>query len=325
MKKILISEFGDANKLQLAQVEIPSVAEGKVLVQVDYAGVNFIDTYQRQGVPVYNMVLPFTPGMEGAGVVTEVGIGVSDFKVGDKVAWTAALGSYTQFHLIDATKLVKIPAELDTKIAAAAMLQGLTAQYLSDATFPIKPGDVALVHAAAGGTGYLLCQMILARGGKVIASTSTDEKEKLIKKLGIAHIIRYDKEDILTKVKEFTNGIGVNVVYDGVGQKTFDQSILSLKPRGMMVLYGAASGQVPPFDLQRLNAGGSLYITRPTLFHYISELSEYRRRSEELFKLISSGKLEIRIHHTYDLTDSKKAQEDLASGKTSGKLLIKTS
>ena len=309
----------------MTESEKPKPKLNEVLVKVEFAGVNFIDTYQRQGLPSYNLTTPFTPGLEGAGIVEEVGDGVSEFKSGDKVAWCSAIGSYAQFNIISKDKLVKVPDQLDLKIAASIMLQGLTAQYLSHSTFEIKEGDIALVHAAAGGTGRLLCQMILNKGGQVIATTSSDEKKKLVEEIGVKQVIRYDKNDVVEAVKNLTNQVGVNVVYDGVGKNTFDGSLSCLKKRGMMVLFGASSGAVPPFDLQRLNAGGSLYITRPSLFHYISTPEEFRNRSESVFKMIINNELKVNIFKEYKLSETSLAHKDLESGKTFGKLIINTS
>lgn len=322
MKKILISEFGDSSVLQLSDSSIPTPAAGQIVVKVERAGVNFLDIYQRGGAGVYELNLPFTPGVEGAGVVVEIGSDVNYLKVGDRVVWAMALGSYAEYALLPGEKVAKVPEEIDLKIAAAAALQAMTAHYLVNSTYLIKPGDVALVHAAAGGTGNLLCQMILEKGGQVIATTSTSEKEKIIRETGVTEIIRYDSQNVLQEVKNMTEGKGVNVVYDGVGAATFDDSLASLKPRSLMVLFGAASGPVPPFDLQRLNVNGSLFITRPTLANYITNRQELEMRIGEVFKLINDGKLKIRIGREYALAQAGKAQDDLAGRGTVGKLLL---
>jgi NADPH2:quinone reductase len=322
MKKIEVSQFGGPENLILVNSEIPNPGANQVLIKVAVAGVNFIDVYQCQGLPSYNMKVPFTPGLEGAGVVKAIGTGVSEFKVGDQVAWTSALGSYSQYHLVEESKLVRVPAGIDLKIAGSIMLQGLTAHYLSHSTFPINKGDVALVHAAAGGTGRLLCQMILNRGGKVIATTSSASKAASISEIGVTEIIRYDQLNISTEVKRITNGTGVNVVYDGVGKSTFDESLASLKKRGMLVLFGASSGAVPPFEIQRLNSGGSLYLTRPSLFHYTETPAELRERSQSLFEMVAAKKLEIKWHKEYKLDEAGLAHSDITGGKTSGKLVL---
>ena len=322
MKKVLISTFGDSSVLELTQAPIPTPAADQVVVQVERAGVNFLDIYQRGGAGVYGLNLPFTPGVEGAGVVVEIGSGVNYLKVGDRVVWAMALGSYAEYALLPGEKVAKVPDEIDLKIAAAAALQGMTAHYLVNSTYLIKPGDVALVHAAAGGTGNLLCQMILEKGGRVIATTSNSEKEKIIRETGVSDVIRYDSQNVLQEVKNMTDGKGVDVVYDGVGAATFDDSLASLKPRSLMVLFGAASGPVPPFDLQRLNVNGSLFITRPTLANYITNRQELEMRMGEVFKLISNGKLKLRIGREYALAQAGEAQDDLAGRKTVGKLLL---
>ena len=308
--------------MRYVDVEIPSPSPTQVLIKVAAAGVNFIDIYQRMGLPSYNMVLPYTPGLEGAGIIEELGSEVAGFKKGQKVAWVSTLGSYTEYHAVEADKLVLVPDDIDIEISGAVMLQGITAHYLSHSTYPIKPGDVALIHAAAGGTGRLLAQMVRSLGGEVIATTSSDAKAKIIKDIGVTHIIRYDKEDFLAQVKEITGGKGVDVVYDGVGAKTFDQSLQCAKPRGMMVLYGAASGAVPPFELQRLNAAGSLFITRPTIAHHIATKEEYRQRCADIFAAIAQNRLDVRIGKRYGLMEAPQSHDDLFSGQTTGKLLL---
>lgn len=322
MKKIQISHFGDSKVLELVTSDIPAPEPGQVLVKIVAAGVNFLDIYQRQGGGVYNMSLPFTPGVEGAGVIEKIGEGVTHLQKGDMVAWAMALGSYAEYAVFPGEKLVKVPTGIDLTIAAAAALQGATAHYLVNSTFVIKPGHTALVHAAAGGTGNLLCQMILAKGGRVIASTSTDAKEALIRETGVSDVIRYDRASVKDEVKRITGGTGVDVVYDGVGQATFDESLASLKPRSMMVLFGAASGQVPAFDLQRLNASGSLFITRPTLGHYVATREELEMRLGEVFTSIADGSLRVRIGNAYPLGEAARAQDDLAGRGTVGKLVI---
>lgn len=322
MKKIEIAEFGGSEVLQLVDAPIPTPSDTQLLVKVAAAGVNFLDIYQRQGSPIYGLTLPYTPGLEGAGIIAAIGSGVTTLKVGDRVAWAMALGSYAEYLIVEEAKVVTVPQGLDLQEVAAFMLQGLTGHYLTNSTYEIKPGDVALVHACAGGTGSLLAQMILLKGGIVIGTTSSEKKEAIVRELGVQHVIRYDRDDFQDEVKKITNGRGADVVYDGVGAKTFDKSLLCLKPRGMMVLFGAASGPVPPFELQRLNAAGSLFITRPTLAHHVADAAEFKSRSEEAFDLLLSGKLSVRIDQRYILGDAKIAHEDLASAHTSGKLIL---
>jgi len=322
MKKIELAAFGGPETLQLVDAPIPNPTGTQLLIKVAAAGVNFIDIYQRQGAPSYGMTLPYTPGLEGAGIITEVGSEVSEFAVGDRVAWTMSLGSYTEYAIVDQSKVVRVPEGLDLEAVAAFMLQGITGHYLTHSTFPIKPGDVALVHATAGGTGSLIAQLILLRGGVVIGTTSSAEKEALVRELGVKHVIRYDRENFLDEVKKLTQNKGVDVVYDGVGAKTFDQSLLCLKPRGMMVLFGAASGPVPPFELQRLNSAGSLFITRPTIAHHVQDAVEFRSRCADIFDLLLTGKIKVRIDKRYELKDAAQAHRDLASGTTSGKLVL---
>ena len=322
MKKIEIAQFGGSETLQLVDAPIPTPTGTQLLVKVAAAGVNFLDIYQRQGAPIYGITPPYTPGLEGAGVVEAVGSDVTLFKVGDRVAWTMALGSYAEYLIVEQAKVVSVSQGLDLEEVAAFMLQGLTGHYLTHSTYEIKPGDIALVHAAAGGTGSLLAQIILLKGGVVIGTTSTDAKEATVRALGVQHVIRYDSENFLDEVKKITGGRGVDVVYDGVGAKTFDQSLLCLRPRGMMVLFGAASGAVPPFELMRLNAAGSLFITRPTLAHHVADAAEFALRSKAIFDLLLQGKLSVRIDKRYALGDAHAAHDDLASGKTSGKLIL---
>jgi NADPH2:quinone reductase len=285
-----------------------------------FSGVNFIDIYQRQG--IYPMPSPYVPGLEGSGVVTEVGSAVQDFSVGDKVAWPSSLGSYSQIHAVNATSVVKVPEGVSLDVACAAMLQGMTAHYLVASLYEIKPGDTALVHAAAGGVGQLLCQMISNRGATVIGTASTSKKAEIARTAGATHVIRYDTEDVAAKAKELNNGIGVDVVYDGVGQATFEGSLASLKRRGMMALFGGASGMVPAFDLQALSRMGSLFVTRPTLADYIAGPGEMQWRADEIFAELLAGKLNFAIGKTYPLKDAKDAHADLAARKTTGKLLL---
>lgn len=322
MNKIQISQYGDEGVLSVIDSEVPTPAAKDVLVKVAAAGVNFIDTYQRAGLENYQIALPFTPGLEGSGVVESVGDLVLDFKVGDRVAWSTSLGSYAEYVLVPAEKLVNVPEDIDLKIAAAAMLQGLTAHYLISDCFKVLPKQSVLVHAGAGGTGNLLCQLLSAKGANVIATTSTEEKAKIILGSGVNQVIRYDKENTSEKVREMTHGEGVDVVYDGVGAATFEESLKSLKIRGTLVLFGAASGPVPAFDLQKLNSLGSLYVTRPTLAHYTKTRDELTNRANEIFEVIKHKVLEIKIHEEYPLAEAASAHRDLTTRKTSGKLLL---
>ena len=320
MLAIQVDQPGGPEVLKVADLPVPICGPDQLLVELAFSGVNFIDIYQRQG--IYPMPSPYVPGLEGSGVVIEVGSAVSGFTVGDKVAWPSSLGSYSQFHAVAATSVVRVPEGVSLDIACAAMLQGMTAHYLIASLYEVKPGDTALVHAAAGGVGQLLCQMISSRGATVIGTASTAEKAQIASQAGASHVIRYDTEDVASKAKEITNGIGVDVVYDGVGLATFDGSLASLKRRGMMALFGGASGMVPPFDLQVLSRMGSLFVTRPTLADYIVGPGEMQWRADEIFGEHLAGKLNFAIGKTYELKDASVAHSDLAARKTTGKLLL---
>lgn len=293
---------------------------GDLLIRTKAIGVNFIDVYHRQG--VYPLGLPFIPGQDGAGIVEQVGGGVTEFQVGDLVAWPTNLGSYAEYVRVPANRVVKVPVGIAPETACAAMLQGMTAHYLVNSTFKLEKHHTVLIHAGAGGVGQLLLQMAKHIGATTIATVSSEAKVEIAKQAGANHVIRYDKEDVASRVKEIIPA-GVDVVYDGVGKTTFDSSLVSLKPRGMMVLFGGASGQVPPFDLQKLSAGGSLFITRPTLFHYIQSDQELQWRAKEIFELINSGRLNIQIGAEYQLQDAKSAHDALESRQTVGKLILK--
>src|ERR1700759_310068 len=299
----------------------PEPQPGHVVVQVAAAGVNFMDIYQRQGVGGYKPAeFPVVQGAEGAGTVTAVAPDVTEFSVGDRVAWAGVPRSYAEQAAIPAARAVPVPDGVSLDIAAAVMLQGITAHYLCVSTYPVREGDIAVVHAAAGGVGLLLTQMVKRRGGVVVGTTSGGEKTELALRAGADHVVGYDRfRDI---VDDATDGAGAHVVYDGVGKDTFEDSLAALRPRGMMVLYGAASGQVPPLDPQRLNSGGSLFLTRPTLVHYIADAAELRWRAGEVFAWIAKGELEVRIGGTYPLAEAARAQEALASRRTTGKLLL---
>ena len=320
MLAIQVDQPGGPEVLKVADLPVPVCGPDQLIVELAFSGVNFIDIYQRQG--IYPMPSPYVPGLEGSGVVTEVGSAVQGFSVGDKVAWPSSLGSYSQIHAVNAASVVKVPEGVSLDVACAAMLQGMTAHYLIASLYEIKPGDTALVHAAAGGVGQLLCQMISNRGATVIGTASTAEKAEIARTAGASQVIRYDTEDVAAKAKELTNGIGVDVVYDGVGQATFEGSLASLKRRGMMALFGGASGMVPAFDLQALSRMGSLFVTRPTLADYIASPGEMQWRADEIFTEHLAGKLNFAIGKTYALQDAKDAHTDLAARKTTGKLLL---
>lgn len=320
MRAVVVSQHGGPEVLQAADQAAPEAGPGELLVDVAAAGVNFMDIYRREGRAGYASPLPFVPGGEGAGTVAAVGAGVEGFAPGDQVAWTDAPGSYAEQVALPAGRAVAVPAGVGVETAAAVMLQGMTAHYLCHDTYPVGPGDVVVVHAGAGGVGLLLTQMVKMRGGVVVATVSTDAKADLARKAGADHVAGYG--DFGAAVSEATGGAGAAAVYDGVGQATFDASLDALRPRGTMVLYGAASGPVPPFDLQRLNAGGSLFITRPTLVHHIMTREDLARRSGDLFGWISEGTLSVRITGRYPLDDAVRAHEDLAARRTTGKLLL---
>ena len=306
--------------MELVELPVPEPKADEAVVKVAAAGVNFIDVYHREG--RYKVPLPFVPGQEGAGAVTAVGANVKSVKKGDRVAWTGLLGGYAQFAAIPADRLVPIPAGVDDQQAAAAMLQGMTAHYLSHDTFPLKRGEAALVHAAAGGVGLLLVQMAHNIGAHVIGTVSTDAKAKPAREAGADEIILYSQSDFEAETRRLTENKGVHVVYDSVGKTTFEKGLNVLRPRGMMVLFGGSSGAVPPFDLIALSQKGSLYVTRPTLVNYIANRDELLARSSAVFNMMAAGKLKLRIEHTYPLADAQRAHRDLEARKTTGKLLL---
>jgi NADPH2:quinone reductase len=320
MKAIQIMQTGGPEVLTLADLPIPTPKSGEVLVKVRASGVNFIDIYYREG--RYKAQLPFIDGQEAAGTVKAIGEGVTGFSLGDAVAWCNVLGTYTEYAIAPADRLVKLPVGLDPKLAAAVMLQGMTAHYLAHDTFPLKAGNTALVHAAAGGVGLLLTQMAAQIGARVIATVSTEEKAKLARDAGAAEVILYTQEDFEQKTRQLTGGHGVDVVYDSVGKTTFEKSLHVLRPRGLMALFGASSGAVPPFDLIELAGRGSLYVTRPTLKHYVLTREELEARASAVFESVAAGKLKVRMEHTYPLADAQRAHIDLAARKTTGKLLL---
>jgi NADPH:quinone reductase len=318
MRAIVVNELGGPERMVLADQPDPVAGPGQVVVRVAAAGVNFIDIYRRSG--VYQQPVPYIPGSEGAGVVTAVGEGVHEFSAGDHVAWSEAQGSYAELAAVAAKDAVPVPAGIDLKIAGAAMLQGLTAHYLCRSTYPVTEGAVTVVHAAAGGVGLLLTQLVSELGGTVVATTSSPAKAALAKEAGADFVTTY--EEFPAVVREVTGGRGADVVFDGVGAATFDASLSVLRPRGMMVLFGGSSGQVPPFDLQRLNRGGSLYVTRPTLAHYVADRAELLWRAGEIFERVGHGGLHVRVGGQYPLGDAGRAHEDLAGRRTTGKLIL---
>lgn len=320
MKAIRVHAVGGPEVLTHEDVPTPAPQAGQVLVKLEAAGVNFIDVYQRNG--LYKMALPFTLGQEAAGVVTATGAGVTDVPVGERVAYPHVLGAYAQYAAVPADRVVVLPGGVSTKQGAAAMLQGMTAHYLASTTYSLKAGDTCLVHAAAGGTGLLLCQIAALKGARVIATVSTTEKAALARAAGAAEVILYTDQDFEAAVKQLTRGAGVQVVYDSVGKTTFDKGLNCLAPRGTMILYGQSSGPVGPIDPQVLNQKGSLYLTRPTLAHYIATRAELLARARDLFGWIQSGRLTVRIGHEFPLADAAEAHRQLEGRKTTGKLLL---
>ena len=322
MHAITVHRTGGPEVLDYTELPDPVAGPGQLLVAVAAAGVNFIDVYFRAG--KYPLPLPFGLGSEGAGTVTAVGTGVADVVVGDVVAWADGnAGSYAELVTVKADRAVKVPDAVAPQIAAASMLQGMTAHYLTASTWPVQDGDTALVHAAAGGMGLLLTQLVKAKGGRVIGTVSTAAKEAAARAAGADEVIRYTEvADVAAEVRALTGGRGVDVVYDGVGADTFEASLASLRPRGLLALYGAASGPVPPFDLQRLNAAGSLFITRPTLAHHIATREDLLWRAGEVLSAVADGSLTITIGGRYPLAEAGAAHTALESRATSGKLLL---
>src|SRR6478736_1233344 len=320
MKAIQVKRTGGPEVLELADLAVPEAKGNEAVVKIAASGVNFIDVYYREG--RYKAVLPFVPGQEGAGQITSVGPDVKHLKVGDRVAYTAIMGSYAEYATVPEDRLVKIPRGVNYQQAAAAMLQGMTAHYLSHDTYPLKKGETALVHAAAGGVGLLLVQMAKNIGARVIGTVSTEEKAKLAREAGADEIILYTQSDFEVETKRLTENKGVHVVYDGVGKSTFEKGLNVLRPRGYMVLFGGASGAVPPFDPIALSQKGSLFLTRPSLFHYIATRQELEHRSSDIFNLIIAGKLKLRVGHVYKLEEVQQAHRDLEGRKTTGKILL---
>jgi NADPH2:quinone reductase len=320
MRAIQVHETGGPEQLRLVELPLPEPRSGQVRVKVVAAGLNFIEIYYRTG--LYPQQLPFTLGAELAGTVDAVGPDVSDWKVGDRVATVQGLGSYAEYALVPAARLVAVPDALDLKLAAAVLLQGMTAHYLALSTYPLKQGDTALIHAAAGGTGQLLVQIAKMRGARVFGTVSTEEKAALAREAGVDEAIFYTRENFTERVRQLTDDCGVDVVYDSVGKDTFDGSIDSLRQRGYMVSFGNASGAVPPISPLILSSKGSLFLTRPTLFHYIAEPSDLAWRAGDIFGWVASGTLKVRIDRSYPLEEAAAAHIALAGRETAGKVLL---
>ena len=320
MKAIRVQSPGGPDVLKYEEVSDLKPGPGQVLIKLHAIGVNFIDVYHRTG--LYKLPLPFTPGMEGSGVVESVGTDVTEVQLGDRVAYAMAVGAYAELAVVPSRQLVKIPATMDFSGAAAVMLQGMTAHYLTHSTYAIQPGDTILVHAAAGGAGLLIAQMAKRRGARVIGTVSTEEKARLARSAGVDEVILYTQADFEAEVKRLTEGKGLPVVYDSVGKTTYEKSLNCLRPRGMMVLFGQSSGAVPPIDPGILAAKGSLYLTRPSLGHYSATREELVSRADDVIGWVSKGELKLRIEKTFALSDAAEAHRELESRRTTGKLLI---
>lgn len=315
---IVATAPGGPDVLQLAQVPVPVPGPGELLVKIAAVGVNFIESYQRDG--TYTVPFPFTPGAEAAGKVVAVGPGVKSFSAGDRVATAEGIGCYAEYAIFPADKALPVPSSVPLDVAAALPLQGMTAHYLMNSAYHVEPGQTVLLHAGAGGVGLLLTQMLKDREARVITTVSTEEKEELSRVAGADEVLRYG--NFAEQARELTDGEGVDVVYDGVGKDTFDGSLASLRTRGTLVLFGGASGQVPPLDLQRLNSGGSLFVTRPTLAHYLLNAKERLWRSTEVFNAAASGKLAARIGSRFPLADAGAAHTALQGRVTTGKVIL---
>ncbi|NUT50280.1 MAG: quinone oxidoreductase [Saccharothrix sp.] len=317
---VVVRSTGGPEALEFTEVPAKSPGAGELLVDVAAAGVNFIDCYHREG--RYPLETPFGLGLEGTGRVSAVGPDVTGFAVGDRVAWAQALGSYAQQAVVPAREAVPVPDGVDDDTAGALLLQGLTAHYLVASTYPVQKGDTVLVHAAAGGVGLLLVQLAKARGARVIGTVSTEAKEQLAREAGADEVIRYDLTDFAPEVRELTGGVGVEAVYDGVGRTTFDGSLASLRPRGVLALFGGSSGPVPPIDPMRLNHAGSVFLTRPSLGAHVATREELEWRAGELFAAVVDGSLSVRVGGRYPLAEARRAHEDLEGRRTTGKLLL---
>jgi NADPH:quinone reductase len=320
MKAIRILQHGGPEALKIEEVPLPIPGEEQALIRLEAIGVNFIDVYHRTG--LYKVAPPFTPGMEGAGVVESVGKNVKDIQPGDRVAYAMTMGSYADHAIVPSWQLIKLPGGVDTRLGAAIMLQGMTAHYLTQTTYPVKSGDSILVHAAAGGVGLLVIQMAKKKGARVIGTVSTDEKAKLAREAGADEVIFYTRQDFETETKRLTQAKGVQVVYDSVGKSTFEKSLSCLVPRGMMVLFGQSSGPVPPFDPGLLAAKGSLFLTRPSLTQYAATRQELLHRAGEVLEWVASGALRVRIEKTFPLIQAPEAHRQLEGRMTTGKVLL---
>jgi NADPH:quinone reductase len=320
MKAIQIQKTGGPEALTLVDLPVPKPKANEAVVKIAAIGVNFIDVYFREG--RYPSALPFVDGQEAAGTVTEVGSEVKTVKPGDRVAYTGVIGAYAEYAAVPADRLVHVPDKITDQQAAAAMLQGMTAHYLLNSTYPLKKGETALIHAAAGGVGLLLVQMAKSIGARAIGTVGTEDKAKLAREAGAEEVIVYTQQDFEVETKRLTENKGVHVVYDGVGKSTFEKGLNVLRPRGYMVLFGGASGAVPPFDPIALSQKGSLFLTRPSLIHYIATRQELEQRSSDIFNMILAGKLKLRIGHTYELEEVQQAHRDLEGRKTTGKILL---
>ena len=320
MKAVRIQKQGGPEALSLEEIPVPEPKAGEARVKIEASGINYIDIYQRAG--LYPLPTPFTLGTEAAGIVDAVGPDVTEVKKGDRVAYAMIPGSYAEYAVVAAARLVPVPPNIDGRSAAALMLQGMTAHYLTHDTYTIKKDDTALIHAAAGGVGLLLIQIAKQLGATVIGTVSTEAKAKLAKEAGADHVILYTESDFLAEVKKFTKGCGVNVVYDSVGQTTFDKSLDCLRPRGYLVLFGQSSGPVPPLEPGKLAAKGSLFLTRPSLAHYTLDRGELLQRANDIFNWTAAGKLKVRIDKTFPLAEAAEAHRLLEGRKTTGKLLL---
>ena len=320
MKAVRVHKYGGPEVLTLEEIPVPEPKAGEARVKIEAIGVNYIDIYQRTG--LYPLQTPFTLGTEGAGIVDAVGPNVTEVRKGERVGYAMIPGSHAEYAIAPAARLVPIPPNIDARTAAALMLQGMTAHYLTHSTYPLKKGETALLHAAAGGVGLLLIQIAKQLGATVIGTVSTEAKAKLAKEMGADHLILYTQSDFLAEVKKLTDGRGVNVVYDSVGQTTFDKSLDCLRPRGYLVLFGQSSGPVPPFDPGKLAAKGSLFLTRPSLPHYTLERSELLQRANDVFNWTATGKLKVRIDKTFPLAEAAEAHRQLEGRKTTGKVLL---
>ena len=320
MKAVRVHKYGGPEVLTLEEIPVPEPKAGEARVKIEAAGVNYIDIYQRTG--LYPMKTPFTLGTEGAGIVDAVGPDVTEVKKGDRVGYVMIPGSYAEYAIVAAARLVPIPPNIEARLAAALMLQGMTAHYLTHNTYPLKKGDTALIHAAAGGVGLLLIQIAKQLGAKVIGTVSTEAKAKLAKEAGADHVILYTQTDFLAEVKKLTDGRGLEVVYDSVGQTTFDKSLECLKPRGYMVLFGQSSGPVAPFDPARLAARGSLFLTRPSLAHYSLDRAELLQRASDIFNWAAAGTLKVRIDKSFPMAEAAEAHRQLEGRKTTGKVIL---